>query len=480
MRDRITAVTVAVALALTAGCGEDEAPMADGGPSSSLPPVAAALWAIDEPEVPVAPPATPWLPADEDALTRVRAAEPDGFSFADPGAAAQTLYLDPSAEDPATARALLVGRVDISDTDGALPVPEGDAVDVGGVEGTVVEARGLVVVRWPNPDANGECACDQDLFVAGRDVARADVVAAARVAEPLAPLPSLPADAVAGLRSLGTSPAVLGRDLAGRTSSQVVELRRDGVDITVAVVGSDPRLVPHLAFWAPGGATLTPWDRPLVAAQLDDGTVGVATSTRFGLGLDEPLDLDVAVPAVTDALASLAPVTDEAVAAAQRRVLAEVPLEPCDALAPGQVDIAGSVGDTRWTVGISYVDGALNTCEQAADLDGTGTPGGGGGGLRPLDLAAAVELVGGSTSSDGGTGRTHRFAIGHVTAAAATVQVAVPGAPPVDAVLAATGPTPDRRWFAAVVELPALDTEAVTMAVVHDAAGAELGRTTSP
>ncbi|HEV7722449.1 MAG TPA: hypothetical protein VGO60_14245 [Iamia sp.] len=479
MRDPVRTALVVAALVVVAACGEDERVQgADEPTPPSLPAEVEAMWAVDDPEVAVGPPASSWLPGEDGGqLTRVRAAEPDAFAWFESDAAAQTLYLDPDAADPATGRALLVGRVDSSDSDGALHVAGGEPVDVRDVEGEVVEAGGLVVVRWPNPDIGDDCACAQDLFVAGRGVDRAEVLAAAEVAEPLAPLPSLPADTVEGLRSLGTSPGVLGRDLAGRTASQVLEMRQDDIDMTVAVVASDPRLVAHLGFWAPDGIAVSRWDQPMVADLLDEGTVAVATTTRFGAGLDEPLDLDGAVSAAGDALATLVPATEDDVVEAQERILTGVPLEPCATAAAEQVDMAGTVGATRWTVGVSYVDGVLNTCEASADVDGASDPGGGSGGAQPLDLTVPAEVVGGVTSNQGEGGRWLRFAIGHVTAAAATVEVTVPGSPPVVAVVADTGPAPDRRWFAAVVELTALDADSVATVVVRDAAGAEIGRT---
>ncbi|HMJ74669.1 MAG TPA: hypothetical protein VK507_01795 [Iamia sp.] len=475
MRDLMKTAFVVAALVVLAACGEDEpAQGADGPTPPSLPAEVEAMWAETDPVVPVGPPATPWLPADDDGqLVAARAAEEDPWVLPpDPSSAAQTLYLDPTAADPATGRALLVGRVDLSDTEGVLFVPAGEAVDIAGIGGELTEVGDLVVVSWPRSPMPEECPdCAQDLFVAGRGIDRDAVVAAARAADPLADLPSLPPEAVDGLRALGTSPAVLSRDLAGRSVAQTLELRREGVDLVVAVVGSDPRLLAHLRFWAPGGVEVTRHPRPVAAALLDDGTVAVATGqlgSRPAQGSRE-----AAVPVAEAALASLAPATTEDVAAAQQAVLTDVPLEPCDAGPGDQVDIIGVAEDTRWSVGIAYADGLLATCSTSLGLEGASGPTGLAAGHHELDLDAPAEVVGLTTGGDG-AGGWHRTVVGHVRAEAATVEVAFPGAAPVAAVLADTGPTPDRRWFAVVLNTPAGNVDAEAILVARDASGAEI------
>jgi hypothetical protein len=475
---------VAAGLLLVAACGEDEPNRAAGDPlGPPLPPEVAALWAEDDPLITIAPPTTSWLPTEDGGrLTSVRVAEPGGWPALPgppvPNGPAQTLYLDPTAADPATARALMVGRVELSDTDGALPVPGGEHVTVGGADGELTEVGGLVVVTWPRADAGEVCACDQDLFVAGRGVARDAVLAAAEAADPLAPIPALPPEATDGLEPLGTSPMVLGWGLSGWLWSQTVEVERDGLAMVVSVATADPRLVEHARFWAPEGATASRWDRPLAAAQLDDATVAVATSTHFGGGAAVPIDLATAVPLVESAAAALVPATPEEVAAAQQQAFADEPVEPCDAGPGDQVDITGTTGDTRWIVGIAHGDdGLLVICEAGRGLDGSSGPGPVSAGHQDLDLTGPIEVVGrtGGLVTDGGASR--QTIIGHVRAGATTVEVIFPGAAAAPAVLADTGPTPDRRWFAVVVEATVGGDDPGPTVVARDATGAEIGRT---
>jgi hypothetical protein len=485
---RRRAAAVGLALVLAVACGADEPARTTDEPGSTLPPEVAALWTIDDPVVAADPPATPWLPGPEAAATlaSVRAPQVDAdLSVRHTDEPAQTLYLDPAAADPDTARALVVGRTEVSDIEGGLYFGAGDGsepgepVDVAGIEGRLVQLDGLVVVGWPNPGVSPDCACDQTLFVAGRGIDADDVRAAAEVADPLAALPALPEAALGDLEPLGTSPAVHDRELDGRPPSQVLEVRDDELTVRVAVVGSDPRLVPHVRFWAPDGALVGHWPRPTVARALDDGTVAVATAASWGDGAEEPIDLATAVPAAEAALADLVPATDADVDTAQEEVLRSVPIEPCDAGPGDQVDIAGATADLRWTVGLTYVDGAVWTCEESALADGSWGGGSGGGGVQPLDLAAPIEVVS-TTTSSGRADEPTRWVVGHVGADAATVEVAVPGTESVPAVLADVGPAPDRRWFAAVAPGVAMELDGVATAIARTADGTELGRATTP
>lgn len=481
---------VVLVLLLGAACGADEPTRADGGePAPPTPPPAevAEMWAIDDPVVAADGPAGLHIlgaDAPEGTVTlSVRPPDPDDPNLAHastpPDDGAQTLYADPEAADPATGRAVAVGRVEVSDIEGELILPPGDPVTIAGTEGEVVEVGDLVVVRWPNEVVTGDCACQQDLFVAARGVAGDAVVALARQADATAGQPSLPAAALDGLASLGTAATVQHVESPRRLLAEEMEVTTPEHEISIQLIGTDPRLLPHLRFWAPDAEVLSRYPRTRVATRLADGTVAVASVWPPDDGDDEPgAPVDPAVAATAaEVLAALEPATPAEVAAAQEEILRTVPLAPCETMAPeGQTDITGVVGDSRWTIGVAHRDGMLDTCEEIAGPDDVAAGGGGGSaGARPLDLAAAVEIVGGMTAGDG-TGRWRQAVIGHVTTDAARVEVSVGGGPPVDAVLGDGGPAPGRVWFATVLDATGPTTDAPPLAVARAADGTEVGR----
>lgn len=454
MRSRAWRAAVA-GLALVAACGQDEPTRAVGDDPAPRSPVVEAMWAEDDGWVDDGPGALhlPGPDAPDDAvLTEIRLPDPALVAGVRPQDSAQTLYADPDAADPATGRALIVGRTDLNDWDGFLDLPDGDPVEVQGVEGEVVEVADLVVVRWPDEDAGLDCGCERDWFVGGRGVDRADVVAAAEVADPRAARPSLPPAATEGLAPLGTMRMTLHEPI-GPPVGLRLEVTTEGMAVDVAVAGGDARQVAHVRFWAPDGATVTRHPHPTMATVLADGSVAIATGASRPPGEGEPLEPEHFAPVAEAVLASLVPATEADVAAAQQEIVAGIPLTPCAIGNGPQVDITGVTGDVRWTVGVAHHDGILETCDALATTAGEATGGGlGAGGHRELDLTGPVEVVGGSTASDGG--RWYRVVIGHVLAPATGVEVTVPGAAPVEAVLADAGPTPDRVWFATAVAIP--------------------------
>lgn len=492
VRRRLCIAVMGVLVLGAAACGGGEGPRRTVAGTSDAPtgsePDVAALWAIEDPVIGVESP-RPFLPDPPTGgqvrvtgidLPRTDEATTTVERLGDPTSAAETLYADPAAPDPARGRALMVGRTTMTDIGGELVAGlEGEEVTVAGRTGRLYEmAADTVAVVWGlelGPEIS--CGCTQSGFVAGRHIGRTEVLAAAEAATVSASRPSLSSQHRPGLEALGTAP--YNQDDGGSTGVSPMSLHASvgGTRLSASVLAADPRLAVHSAFWAPDGeVVVSRWRTPQIAVPVE-GAVVIVGPDRWTD--DERASHDAFTRAANALVDSLRPATMDEVQAARAEIVRAVPLDPCDAVEDphDQVNltgVTGVAGDTRWTVGIAYADGSLSTCEDIAEGGATSSGAGGGGGPEQLDLRTPVELIGGSNT---GTGtRWYRVAIGHVTTDAARVEVTVAGSAPVDAVLADDGPAPGRRWFATVVETRAMDPNGQVVVVARTADGTELGR----
>lgn len=440
------------------------------------------MWAEDEPVVRIATPDIVLLPGPDAppgaVLSGLQERDPelDAGSVEDllasDDTAAQTLYADPDAADPLDGRVLMVGRSALSDTDTGLSFQGGEDVEINEDGGHLTEADGFTIAIWrlpPSPTLS--CGCDQQGFVAGRGVTRAELLAAAERATVTGPEPSLPGEVVDGLRSLGTTTgAVWPVAIAGPRPQTLTVRLASGHEVDLAVRSGDVRLLPHTRIWAPRGRVVWPgWERRYVVQPGPEGTVVWATAPD-------------AVPEqeLEQLIASLVPATDAEVEAALEEI-ASIPLETCDLEVTSENDTRGDLfgttaDGTRWTVGMMLQDGTLLTCQRLVPRGEVDTGAGSGSGHPSSSFTSPLELLPlGSTGL--GDGRRYLTVGGYVDGRAARVVVEVGGLPPVEAELATTGPTGDRRWFALAVEAPTEGPPEIPVsAVAYDNDGAELAR----
>ena len=173
-----TALTIVILVMANAGCGDAQG--TSSAPSTTIAPV----WKVSAPMVEVGPPDPMLLPSPTPGVTITGVDLPADDVLAPdmgPDRSAQTLWADPTVADPLQGRVLVVGRTELSDTEGGFDL-KGRPVDIGGSEATIGRRGPLVIVSWPLPVT--ECACDQAVVVAGRNLSEDQVLLAARGTRP--------------------------------------------------------------------------------------------------------------------------------------------------------------------------------------------------------------------------------------------------------------------------------------------------------
>jgi hypothetical protein len=420
----------------SSGCTDD----GSGGASRAASARHDALWGNHlPPDVELREP-HPLLPGPELPLhTTFVSAEPlPGYETAPATAryqAAQTLYADPSVDDPSEGRELVVGRTGTSD-EAYGPAVHGDPVRIQGTKGEIKRGDDgdSWVVSWPIPVTDPDCPCDQFGVVAGRGLSKKAVVAAAEAAQPHAPRPTVSRTAVPDdLRSLGT---VAGTDLAdiGGEPRTRLTFAVGRTDVVVDNYAGDPRLGAHLRFWNGLGS-----DRLKEAHEV----------------LGEVVVIDVNGPrhvAAGNLASALVRATKEKAADLQLQLLKrpQDTTDQCDVSRTppgGPAFIAAYRDGFRWIVGFRELGRATDICVATID-DRTyerserrsSAP------LAPPTAIGEVSLVPGTVpSSRPGV----RFVIGWVAPTADRVEVRLGDDRRVDATLGTYGDREDRRVFAA-------------------------------
>lgn len=388
----------------------------------------------------------------------------------EPNRSAQTLYADPQIDDTLSGRALLVGRTEESDVEGSFPL-QGETVTVQGKRSRIEQRGPLWIVAWDLP-LTQDCACSRQAVVAGRNLARAEVLAAAESALAADNPPTVPEDALPkGLRSLGTLPS-LGRGTRWNSIDEKLNVLVGDSAVELRVVEGDPRLAVHLGFWSDGWRTFE-YDGAGLATARQVGQHTVIVDQRRGAAL-EPMQLDALLRSLRDA--------SRAEAEAARMAIVNRPPDEgdrCVGLGDDQSGsvFAGALDGARWALTIGGEEGMLWTCEgvdTGGSSSGAGSSTGGSGFTSRSD--EMIRLVGGMTIGTG-DGRLFLLVAGDVPATVADVVVTVGDRAPLHAQIGRTGPSPDRRWFATA---DLCDPRDVTVAVALDSSGKEIGRTQSP
>lgn len=439
-----------------------------------------AMWQQDDPWVRVNAPEPLLLPASDPpahtTITSMALPQEDALPPAGGSDSAQTIWADPTRNDPLDGPMLLVARTSMSDIEGRFGSPDGRRIDLGGRPARIEHRGPATIVSWSIDVPDEVCiACDQSAVVAGRKLSEKAVLAAARAARPTDLRPTTDARAVpTGLRSLGTLPG-LGHGDRWSAIEQRIDLRVAGDDIGIRVVEGDPRLQPHLRFWIDGGRAIAhPVPSPVDVVAVGDRIVVAEQFTRRQREGNGP---ERFVASLTDA-------TEEEVRAVRRQVI-ERPPDAADECIEGIIGegraatFAGAVDDARWSLTISADDDAVVWCQLLDTGTGSGELSGAGGGdpTQPLAEPSSVRILGGGNSSLNGGG-SYRFIAGDVPAATAIVRVTVPGHGEVEAQLADVGPEAGRRWFGTAVRLSSGPPQGGEVVVVaYDGEGNEIART---
>lgn len=461
-------------LACSSGGGSAESP-------STLPAEVQAMWATTGPWVAVARPDSTYVPGpDTPASVKIEALVQHKNSGADasvkavprPEDAAETLYADPTSAKPWAERAVMVGRVAGSDTDGRFAPRNGTMpATIQGTKGRVGHYGDVWFASWPIPTCD---VCDQDAFVIGYGLTKARVLAIAETVRqtptPRADVRTLPT----GLKALGSAPGAQG-SVSVVAWPQELAMRVGEVTATFDVWSSDPRLYAHLAFWSHDGKPIEKWRRYWMDAVRHGDITVTMTGTPGG-----PMPSSADAKALRDAAGALVPGDAAAVEAAIADAVANLrPLPASRNLCEGMgwnegtwTTLSGVAGQLRWAVTLAASGGAVDSCEDLWYATEGGGPTGGGGGLLGPVPPGGVRLTNGGTTGSAG-GHWALTIAGDVPEAAARVVVTVGGIS-ADAELAKIGPEPGRRWFAAGFGSQKMDMLAKPEVSAYDQAGAQI------
>lgn len=462
------------ASACTSGGGSTAAP-------GALPTEVRAMWAATSPWVSVTRPKTTYVPGPQtprsvkiEALIQHKNSGSDipANAVPKPEDAAETLYADPTSATPWADRAVMVGRVAGSDSDGRfVPAKVSTPATIQGAKGRVGHFGDLWFASWPIPSCD---VCDQDAFVIGYGLTKASVLAIAETVRqtptPRADVKTLPA----GLKVLGSMPGAQGFVTPG-VWPQELAMRAGDVTATFDVWSSDPRLYAHLAFWSHDGKPIETWRRYWMDVVRHGDVTVIMTSTP-----DDPMPSKADAKALSDAARSLVPGDAAAADAAIADAVANLRPIPADrnlCAAMGQNEgtwatLSGVVGQLRWAVTLTASAGAVNSCEDLwFATEGGGPTGGGGGPLDPVPPGGVRLTNGGTTGSAGG--HWSLMIAGDVPESAARVVVTA-GGTSADAELSKIGPDPGRRWFAAAFVSQQMNMLVKPEVVAYDEAGNQI------
>lgn len=475
---RRVAVVALAALGIVglAACGSGGEP---GAEPAELPATVQAMWAEHAPWVPAAPPDVTYVPGPDtppsvhvEALMQHPDTDPAVDPTAAPGAesAAETLYADPTVAEPWADRAVMVGRVAGSDTDGMFaPRDATTAATIQGTEGRVGRYGDLWFAAWPIPTCD---VCTQDAFVIGHGLTRERVLA---IAETVGQEPAPHADEATlpeGLVSMGSAPVAQGTVSVG-VWPQELAMRSGDATATFQVWSGDPRLYAHLAFWSHDGRPVETWrstwmdvvqrgDVTVTITGPDDGTtVTTADGEAFRAAAEALVPGDAAAvdAALADAVRYLAPLPSDA--------------DVCGGLAPSggvRTTLSDVVGQLRWALTLHVGDGSLQSCQDLWFATAGGGPTGASAGPPGPVPSGGVRFDPGVAGSTGVDTPTVHVVAGDVPESAVRVVVTF-GDESADAKLADVGPESGRRWFAVAFLSDDIDHSGTVGAQAYDAAG---------
>ena len=382
---------------------------------------------------------------------------------------AHAVYGESGRADPLTGPMLVIGSA-FGDVGAIVPTTETPGfrlVELGNRRAAVGHDRSWAWVTWNLENCTGFCQG----YAASRKLSEDELVAAARAATVTGSSPAVAATAVpAGLTLLQTARLDLkGFDAPGAES--VIWLW-EGAIVGFTVV-PDAGLSLLLRFWVDGGPAEVR-DRPGSAGEVARVGYGgdiVARAWSEGgrslLVLSNRLSFDD----FDRFLAGVRVAGAGEWEAVRRRVLevsSDALVDQCRGVGGSFSAVGRQEGRYRWAVGFRPgLQDQVGSCHviltpDQSSLSSTGSP-------RPAPRALSVTTsgVGGATDPVG------LFVVGVAPAGTARVRVELAGGRQLDAELAATGPAPGERYYAAFVEGTV---RARPTVVALNGAGAEIAR----
>jgi hypothetical protein len=380
---------------------------------------------------------------------------------------AQALYSEPGRADPLTGRMLAVGSA-FGDGPAIVPTSESPGfrlVELGTRSVAVGHDRSWAWVTWKLPNCTDVCQG----YVAGRNLSEAEVVEAARTATVDRSAPTVTA-VPAGLTLLVT--ARLDLPLLDTPSAQSLSWLWQGAGVAVGVI-PDARLAALLRFWIDGGpvelrgragsagelARVGYWGDVVARAWSEGGRSIFVISNRLGFD-----DLDRIVAGFRVA----GPGEWEALRNRVLDVSSEALIDQCGGTGGAYTAVGRQEGRYRWAVGFRPgLQNQVGSCHVILTPDRSSLSSVGSPRPAPRALSVATSGIGGATDPVG------LFVFGVAPAGTARVRLDVADGRQVDAELAAVGPAPGERYYAAFVEGTVRTRPTV---VALNGAGAEVGR----
>ncbi|HVL05026.1 MAG TPA: hypothetical protein VM388_03510 [Acidimicrobiales bacterium] len=378
---------------------------------------------------------------------------------------AHALYSERGRADPLTGRMLAVGSA-FGEGPAIVPTSETPGfrlVDLGNRSVAVGHDRAWTWVTWSLANCTAVCQG----YAAGRNLSETEVVDAARTATVDRNAPTV-TDVPAGLTLLVTSRLDLqGFDAPG---AQSVWWLWDGTGVVFIVV-PDERLVTLMRFFVDGGPVEVrgrPGSAGEVARVGSGGDIVARAWSEGGRSVvvaSDRLSYDDFDRFVAGLRVARAGEWD----ALRSRVLdvsSEALIDQCRAAGGSYTAVGRQAGRYRWAVGFA-VGQQSTECHVILTADRSSL--GLGAFSRPVRGAASVSTV----AVSGATDPVGLFVVGAAPPGTARVRLDVADGRQVDAELAAVGPAPGERYYAAFVEGAV---RARPTVVALDGAGAEIAR----
>ena len=378
---------------------------------------------------------------------------------------AHALYSEPGRDDPLTGRMLAVGSA-FGDGPAIVPTSETPGfrlVELGNRSVAVGHDRSWAWVTWNLPNCTDRCQG----YVAGRNVSEVEVLDAARTATVDRSAPTV-TSVPSGLTLLVTARL----DLAGfdAPGAQSVSWLWEGAGVAFGVV-PDARLTPLLRFWVDGGpvelrgeagsagevARVGYWGDVVARAWSEGGRSIFVISNRLTFD-----DFDRLVAGLRTAAAG----EWEALRSRVLDVSSETLVDQCRGVGGSFTAVGREEGRYRWAVGFGAEPRNL-LCDVLLTPDRSSLGLGGFPRAAPRAISVTTKGIGGATYPVG------LLVAGVAPAGTARVRLDVADGRQVVAELAAVGPAPGERYYAAFVEGTV---RARPTVVALNGAGAEIAR----